>query len=60
VPHGCGASPTTEVRVKIPEGITILVPEERAGWRTTVKTRKLDKPIRAERAARGKTGAPPR
>lgn len=22
VPHGCGASPTTEVRVKVPEGIT--------------------------------------
>jgi periplasmic copper chaperone A len=48
VPHGCGLSPTTEVRVKIPDGITILVPEEKAGWQTRVTKRKLDQPLRGE------------
>ncbi len=44
VPHGCGSSPTTEVRVKIPDGISILVPEDKAGWQTRLKMRKLDTP----------------
>lgn len=48
VPHGCGASPTTSLRVRIPEGIDILVPEEKPGWELQVVTRKLDTPIRGE------------
>ncbi|MDX2222980.1 MAG: YcnI family protein [Rhodospirillaceae bacterium] len=48
VPHGCGASPTTEVRVKVPEGIDIIVPEPKAGWELTMTKRKLDPPIRGE------------
>lgn len=48
VPHGCGLSPTTELRVKIPEGIYILVPEDKPGWQTRIKTRKLDRPIPGE------------
>lgn len=48
VPHGCGASPTTEVRVKIPDGITIVVPEDKPGWTTRVVKRKLPAPIGGE------------
>jgi uncharacterized protein YcnI len=48
VPHGCGLSPTIELRVKIPDGIFILVPEDKPGWQTRVKTRKLDKPLPGE------------
>ena len=48
VPHGCGASPTTEVRVKIPDGITIVVPEDKPGWTTRVVKRKLPAPVGGE------------
>jgi len=48
VPHGCGASPTTEVRVKIPEGIDILVPEPKPGWTLDIAMRKLDPPMKGE------------
>ena len=48
VPHGCGASPTTEVRVKIPDGITIVVPEDKPGWTTRIIKRKLAAPIKGE------------
>ena len=52
VPHGCGDSPTTEVRVKIPDGITIVVPEDKPGWTTRVIKRKLPAPIGGEGGAR--------
>jgi uncharacterized protein YcnI len=52
VPHGCGDAPTTSVRVKIPDGITIVVPEEKAGWTTRVTKRKLPAPVAAEGGAR--------
>lgn len=48
VPHGCGASPTTELRIKIPDGVFILVPEEKAGWQIRVTKRKLPAPITGE------------
>lgn len=48
VPHGCGLSSTTELRVKIPEGIYILVPEDKPGWQTRVKNRKLDRALPGE------------
>jgi len=52
VPHGCGDSPTTEVRVKIPDGITIVVPEDKPGWTTRVTKRKLPTPIGGEGGAK--------
>lgn len=52
VPHGCGASPTTELRVKIPDGIVILVPEEKPGWQTIVTKRKLPSPLAGEGGAK--------
>jgi uncharacterized protein YcnI len=48
VPHGCGASPTTELRVKVPDGITIIVPEQKGGWQTRITKKKLPTPIRGE------------
>jgi uncharacterized protein YcnI/copper(I)-binding protein len=32
VPHGCGASPTTGIRVTIPEGVFSVKPQPKAGW----------------------------
>jgi uncharacterized protein YcnI len=48
VPHGCGDSPTTEIRVRIPEGITIVVPEDKPGWTTKIVKRKLPAPVSGE------------
>ena len=48
VPHGCGPSPTTEVRVKVPEGIAVIVPEAKPGWTLEISKRKLDKPMPGE------------
>ena len=48
VPHGCGAGPTTEIRVKVPDGIATVVPQPQPGWETSLTRRKLDKPIAAE------------
>ncbi len=44
VPHGCGASPTTEVRIKVPDGIGVFAPEPQAGWKLTIVRKKLDQP----------------
>lgn len=32
VPHGCKGSPTTRVRVQIPEGVIAVKPMPKAGW----------------------------
>ena len=48
VPHGCGPAPTTELRMKIPDGISPAVPEQKEGWETQVIMKKLDEPIRGE------------
>lgn len=52
VPHGCGTSPTVEVRVKIPDGVIIAVPEQKAGWVTKITRRKLSEPIIGEGGSR--------
>ncbi|HEY7300091.1 MAG TPA: YcnI family protein [Xanthobacteraceae bacterium] len=33
VPHGCGGSPTTAIRVRIPEGIIGVKPMPKPGWK---------------------------
>ncbi len=48
VPHGCGASPATEVHIKRPDAVRTIVPEQKAGWEATTKMRQLDKPVKAE------------
>jgi len=45
VPHGCGASDTTALRMRIPANVPLFVPEEKAGWTTELIMRKLDEPI---------------
>ena len=32
VPHGCGASPTLKVRVRIPDGVIAVNPMRKPGW----------------------------
>jgi uncharacterized protein YcnI len=40
VPHGCAGSPTTKVRVRIPDGVTGVKPQPKPGWElSTVKTK---------------------
>lgn len=48
ISHGCKGSPTTSVRVKIPEGITNVYPQHSNRWKISTKKRKLDKPIEME------------
>jgi periplasmic copper chaperone A len=45
VSHGCDGWPTLRVRVKVPEGVYTIRPQPKAGWRVTIKKRKLDKPV---------------
>lgn len=48
LPHGCGGSPTTGVRIKIPDGIVMVRPQLKAGWTMSMTMRKMDKPITSE------------
>jgi periplasmic copper chaperone A len=43
VPHGCGESPTTAIRVKIPEGVIGVKPMPKPGWTLTTATGKYPK-----------------
>jgi periplasmic copper chaperone A len=43
VPHGCGESPTTSIRVKIPEGLIGVKPMPKPGWTLTTTTDKYPK-----------------
>ncbi|MBM3508207.1 MAG: YcnI family protein [Alphaproteobacteria bacterium] len=36
VGHGCGTSPTTALKVRIPDGVTNARPQPKAGWTLTV------------------------
>lgn len=45
VPHGCEASPTTRVRVRLPDGVTGVKPQPHAGWELSMVKAKLDKPL---------------
>jgi uncharacterized protein YcnI len=44
VPHGCAGSPTTSIRVQIPEGVRQAKPMPKAGWQLAVKKHKLSQP----------------
>jgi len=45
VPHGCSGSPTRRVRVRIPDGITSVKPQPKAGWSLEVTRSKLVHPL---------------
>ena len=42
IPHGCGGSPTTGVRINIPDDIFMVRPELKPGWEMSMKMRKMD------------------
>jgi periplasmic copper chaperone A len=44
VGHGCEGSPTTAIRVTIPDGFTGAKPMSKAGWKLDIKTAKLAVP----------------
>jgi uncharacterized protein YcnI len=44
VPHGCGASPTLKIRVRIPEGVIAAKPMPKPGWQIDTIKGKYDKP----------------
>lgn len=44
VPHGCGTSPTTAIRMKVPENVNMVLPEPKPGWTITLTKRKLATP----------------
>lgn len=46
VPHGCAGSPTVALRIEIPSGITVVKPQMKPGWTVTIKTRRLERPIK--------------
>jgi uncharacterized protein YcnI len=43
VPHGCGTSPTTRVRLRIPDGVINVKPMPKPGWQIEVVRGKYDK-----------------
>jgi periplasmic copper chaperone A len=45
VTHGCGGTPTREVRVKVPEGVTRVTPRMIPGWQVSVVKRALPAPV---------------
>jgi periplasmic copper chaperone A len=45
VPHGCDGSPTTALKVRIPEGLIDVKPMPKPGWKLDVVKGKYPKPI---------------
>lgn len=45
VTHGCEGSPTKEVRLKLPEGVTRVTPRALDGWQVAVTKRPLATPV---------------
>lgn len=45
VPHGCAGSPTTAVRLRLPDGILSARPQPKPGWMLEIVRSKLDGPV---------------
>jgi periplasmic copper chaperone A len=45
VPHGCEGSPTTRIRVRIPDGAAGVKPQPKTGWELTTVKGKLAQPF---------------
>jgi uncharacterized protein YcnI len=43
VPHGCAGSPTTKLRVRVPDGFLDAKPQPKAGWTLATTTGNYDK-----------------
>ncbi len=46
VGHGCEGSPTRQVTIQIPAGVTATKPKPKAGWRITIKRGTLPTPVK--------------
>jgi uncharacterized protein YcnI len=44
VPHGCGASPTVKIRVRIPDGMVGVKPMPKPGWTLDIVKGPYDRP----------------
>jgi uncharacterized protein YcnI len=49
--HGCGASPTTAIRIEMPEGVVMAKPQPKPGWTVSVDKTPLPKPVPGEGGA---------
>lgn len=47
IPHGCEGSPTTAIRVQIPDGVVGVKPQPKPGWELDTVIGKLDEPVDA-------------
>jgi uncharacterized protein YcnI len=45
LPHGCEGSPTTGIRIRIPNGVTSVKPQPKPGWELTINKETLAQPI---------------
>ncbi len=45
VPHGCKASPTVTVRIKMPDGVLSVKPQVKQGWSIAITRRPLPAPV---------------
>ena len=46
VGHGCDGSPTRQVAMQIPAGVTAAKPRPKPGWAITIKRGKLPQPVK--------------
>lgn len=46
VGHGCDGSPTRQVTIQIPAGVTAAKPKPKPGWRITIKRGTLPQPVK--------------
>lgn len=46
VPHGCDGSPTRQLTIQIPAGVSYVKPRMMPGWRITIKRGKLPQPVK--------------
>jgi uncharacterized protein YcnI len=45
--HGCDQGPTTKVNLKIPEGVVLVRPQVKPGWKISTVTGKYAEPLQA-------------
>lgn len=57
VPHGCGTSPTTKLRVRIPQGVIGVKPMPKPGWQLDVINAAFGKSYRMFHDANATEGA---
>jgi len=48
VPHGCGTSPTVAIRIAIPDGIVVVKPMPKPGWKIEIVHEPLATPVPQE------------